>query len=206
MPADPTSAARSQGAPAGRGQGVRDRGGDDQRAARRGRRPGRPWTLGGRPDPRARESAIGTLVERTSRFTMLLRLPPMTEQGPRVKNGPALAGHGAEAVRDAIAEHDHHAPLTAPPITDLGPGHRDGPTRSAAASRRACRCTSAIRTAHGSAAPTRTATGCCASTSRKASTSSPGAADDLAAVAATPNRSAAHGRARCRPVARPEKA
>ncbi|MGO9976090.1 MAG: IS30 family transposase [Solirubrobacteraceae bacterium] len=48
-------------------------------------------------------SAIGTLVERSSPFTMLLHLPPMTDQGPRVKNGPALAGHGAEAVRDAIA-------------------------------------------------------------------------------------------------------
>lgn len=49
-------------------------------------------------------SAIGTLVERTSRFTMLLHLPRLDEYGrTRAKNGPALAGHGAEAVRDAIA-------------------------------------------------------------------------------------------------------
>lgn len=50
-------------------------------------------------------SAIGTLVERATRFTMLLHLPRMAEHGvdARVNNGPALAGHGAEAVRDAIA-------------------------------------------------------------------------------------------------------
>ena len=50
------------------------------------------------------KSAIGTLVERPTRYTVLLHLPPMPEHGrePRAKNGPPLAGHGAEAVRDAI--------------------------------------------------------------------------------------------------------
>ena len=51
-------------------------------------------------------SATGTLVERTSRFTMLLHLPRMAghDLAPPIKNGPPLAGHGAAAVRDAITE------------------------------------------------------------------------------------------------------
>jgi len=48
-------------------------------------------------------SAIGTIVERATRFTMLLHLPRMAAYGSsREKNGPALAGHGAEAVRRSI--------------------------------------------------------------------------------------------------------
>jgi len=58
------------------------------------------------------KSAIGTLVERSSRYTMLLHLPRMEAFGttPYIKNGPALAGHGAEAVRDAITAQMHTLP------------------------------------------------------------------------------------------------
>ncbi len=59
-------------------------------------------------------SAIGTLVERATRFTMLLHLPRMGgyQPGKSIKNGPALAGHGAEAVRDAITRSISSLPET----------------------------------------------------------------------------------------------
>jgi len=50
-------------------------------------------------------SAIGTVVERTTRFTMLIHLP--REAGYRhkhtVKNGPALAGYGAVTMKEALS-------------------------------------------------------------------------------------------------------
>ena len=51
-----------------------------------------------------RSSAIGTLVERVTRYTILLYLRAMEGHGRilRTRGTPALAGHGAVAVRDAI--------------------------------------------------------------------------------------------------------
>ncbi|MFF4534528.1 IS30 family transposase [Streptomyces sp. NPDC001407] len=53
-----------------------------------------------------KRSAIGTLVDRTTRFTMLIHLPREEGYGviPRTKNGPALAGYGAVTMKNALAE------------------------------------------------------------------------------------------------------
>jgi IS30 family transposase len=49
-------------------------------------------------------SAIGTLVERSSRATLLVHLPRMEGWGeqPYVKNGPSLGGYGAVAMNAAL--------------------------------------------------------------------------------------------------------
>ncbi len=58
-------------------------------------------------------SAIGTLVERSSRSTILVHLPRLEGWGeqPAVKNGPALGGYGALAMNAALT-----ASLTTLPI------------------------------------------------------------------------------------------
>lgn len=49
-------------------------------------------------------SAIGTLVERTTRYTMLVHLPRQDGYGvvPRTRNGPPLVGYGAVTMKDAL--------------------------------------------------------------------------------------------------------
>ena len=49
-------------------------------------------------------SAIGTLIERSSRSTLLVHLPRLNGWGeqPAVKNGPALGGYGAVAMNAAL--------------------------------------------------------------------------------------------------------
>ena len=122
LPADGTGSARPSGTRPGASQVLRPAKGHDQRAACRSGGPGCARPLGGRSDPgpaplshpspgRAMPSMVprgGTLVERTARFTILLHLPPDEEKRAERAQAAtgvrgAVMGHGAEAVRDAIA-------------------------------------------------------------------------------------------------------
>ena len=116
-------------------------------------------------------SAIGTLVDRASRYTILLYLP---------------GRHTAEAVRDAlIAAMSALPPRLRRSLTwDQG---KEMALHTGSAPRWVCRCTSATRPARGSGHPTRTPTGCSASTSPREAICARTGWSDLAAVAAELN-------------------
>ena len=106
------------------------------------------------------KSAIGTLVERSTRFLMLLHLPD---------------GHNAEQVRGAIADQIMRLPAELRRSLTWDQG-KEMPTPSASRSTPASRSTSAIPTVPGNAGRTRTPTACSASTSPRAPTSTSTAA------------------------------
>ena len=116
-------------------------------------------------------SAIGTLVERTTNYTMLLHLPD---------------GYTPELVRDALAAKIKTLPevLRASLTWDQGPEMRDWKQVAVAADIDIFFCDPH---APWQRAPTRTPTGCCASTFRKAPTSPIHSAQDLDWVAAELN-------------------
>ena len=127
---------RGKRLPQGQGQ-LRDTVHISQRPAEAGR-PGGARPLGRRPAASASDPArSATLVERPSRFVMLVRAPRRPHRGARAA--------GADRA-------DRRAPRAAAPLADLGPGQGDGPARRSSPSTPACRSTSAIRAAPGSAA------------------------------------------------------
>ena len=100
-------------------------------------------------------SAIGTLVERSTRFTMLLHLP---------------TGHSADAVAAAMIEAMGHLPEHLRRSITWDRGSEMAKWRDVSYSW-VPPSTSAIRTHPGNAAATKTPTGSCGSGSQKAPTS-----------------------------------
>ena len=123
-------------------------------------------------------SAIGTLVERTTRFHDADPPAPRrraTARAPRTKNGPALAGYGAVTMKNALAATMTTLPEQLRRSLTWDRGKELVRSTPSSRSRPASRSTSPTRRAPGSAARTRTPTACSASTSPKAPTSHAGA-------------------------------
>jgi IS30 family transposase len=113
-------------------------------------------------------SAIGTLVERTTRFTILLHLPRMAAYS--AQHGLRTAPRSPVMGRPRSATPSHASSPACPnKFGNPSPGIRGRRWRSTrtCGSPRDCRSTSAIRTVPGSAALTRIPTACCANTSTK---------------------------------------
>ena len=96
-------------------------------------------------------TSVGTLVERATRYVILLRLPK---------------DHGAEAVRDAMTKRI--VTLPAQLRRTLTWDRARCPSTRGSPSTRVCRSTSVIREARGSAAPMRTQMGSSANTCQRA--------------------------------------
>ena len=134
VPAHRPRAARPPGPRPARAAGLHHRGGDDQPAARRGRRPRRPGPLGGRPDHRHRplgDRHAGRAHQPLHHAAAPAPRSRLRRRARGSRTGPAVAGAGAEAVRDAIAAQIGDAARAPAPLADLGPGRRAGPARPA---------------------------------------------------------------------------
>ena len=77
-------------------------------------------------------TAIGTLVERATRFTMLLHLPPIDGHGtsPRLQERSSAGWPRRRSGARSDSLHDYRPARRAAPLPDLGPGSRDGPARA----------------------------------------------------------------------------
>lgn len=104
-------------------------------------------------------SAIGIVVERTSRYALLVHLPRLAGYGTirPVKNRPALGGYGAIAMKDALQAtmHTMHAELLRSPTWDRG---KSRPRTCSSRSTLVSPSTSLTRTRPGNAALMRTPT------------------------------------------------
>ena len=156
------------------GKDVRHTRDPDQRAPGRGRGPGSARALGRRPDPRVRQ--FGDRHPGRAQHPVhdaAAPAPHGRHGGLRVKNGPPLAGHGAQAVRDAIASAITTLPeqLRRSLTWDRGKEMAQHAQLRIDTGVRSTSATPTVRGSPGSEARTRTLMGCCANTSRKAPTS-----------------------------------
>ena len=120
---------------------------------------------------------------------MLLHLPRMDGFGtrPDVKNGPPLAGHGAEAVSDAITAQIGALPDQLRRSLTWDQGSRAGPARPTQDRHRDRRSTSATRTHPGTRPSNENTNGLLRQYFPKGTDLSRWSTDELAAVAATLN-------------------